>query len=144
MLFRSVKAANNLIDIIEGYSTGKLIPRSQPEVTLYAYKITTEETWLDWSRSARYLERKVRAFQPSPGARTTYSGKLLKISVARISLYNAVPGEIVIKAGTLHVGCGGKEALEILEIQPASRSVMSTAEFLRGSGMKTGDILERN
>ncbi len=139
----SMKAADNLIDLIEGYSSGKLIPESQPEEALYADKITTDETWLDWNRSAQYLERKVRAFQPSPGARTMYSGKLLKISGARVSQCNAEPGEIVLKAGLLHVGCGGEESLEILQIQPASRSVMSTAEFLRGARMKTGDKLER-
>ncbi len=72
-----------------------------------------------------------------------YSGKLLKISGARVSQCNAEPGEIVLKAGLLHVGCGGEESLEILQIQPASRSVMSTAEFLRGARMKTGDKLER-
>ncbi|RKZ06153.1 methionyl-tRNA formyltransferase, partial [Candidatus Fermentibacteria bacterium] len=40
-------------------------------------------------------------------------------------------------------GCGGDESLEILEIQPASKSVMSAAEFLRGARMKTGDKLEK-
>ena len=135
----SLKAADNLIDVIEGYSSGKLIPETQPEGAIYADKITTDETWLDWNRSARYLERKVRAFQPSPGARTIYSGKLLKISGARVSQCIAEPGEILLKEGLLHVGCGGDESLEILEIQPASRSVMSTAEFLRGARMKTGD-----
>jgi methionyl-tRNA formyltransferase len=139
----AMEAADNLIDLIEGYSSGKLIPESQPEKALYADKITTDETWLDWNRSAQYLERKVRAFQPSPGARTMYSGKLLKISGARVSQCNAEPGEIVLKAGLLHVGCGGEESLEILQIQPASRSVMSTAEFLKGARMKTGDKLER-
>jgi methionyl-tRNA formyltransferase len=139
----SVKAANNLIDVIEGHSTGKLIPQSQTEEAVYAEKITTEETWLDWNRPAQYLERKVRAFQPSPGARTMYSGKLLKISEVRISQYNADPGKILIKEGSLHAGCGGEESLEILKLQPASKSVMSTAEFLRGTKMKTGDRFEK-
>lgn len=139
----SMKAANNLINVLEGYFSGKLIPEKQPEEALYADKITTDETWLDWNGSAQYLERKVRAFQPSPGARTMYSGKLLKISRARVSLCNADPGEIVIKAGTIIVGCGGEESLEILEIQPASKSIMSTSEFLRGARMKTGDKFEK-
>ncbi|MEN8208087.1 MAG: methionyl-tRNA formyltransferase [Candidatus Fermentibacteria bacterium] len=137
-------AADSLIDVIDGYSSGKLIPEKQPAEALYAEKITTDETWLDWTRPARYLERKVRAFQPSPGARTMYSGKLLKVSRARISLCDADPGKVVRDDSALHVGCGGEESLEILEIQPASRSAMSTAEFLRGSMMKTGDKLERS
>jgi methionyl-tRNA formyltransferase len=140
----SMKAADNLTDVIEGYSTGKLIPEEQPEDAIYADKITTDETWLDWNNSAQYLERKVRAFQPTPGARTMYCGKLLKISSARLSDCNADPGEIVLREGLLHVGCRGEESLEILEIQPASRSVMSAAEFLRGARMKTGDKLENH
>ncbi|NOQ21649.1 MAG: methionyl-tRNA formyltransferase [Candidatus Aegiribacteria sp.] len=135
----SVKAANNLIDVIEEYSTGKLVPKSQTEKALYADKITTDETWLDWNRSAQYLERKVRAFQPSPGARTMYSGKLLKIAEARVSYFDANPGEVVFRSGSLLVGCGGEESLEIIKLQPASKSVMSAAEFLRGARMKTGD-----
>ncbi len=141
LLILAMQAADNLIDVIEGYSSGRLIPERQPEEGLYADKISTDETWLDWNRSAQYLERKVRAFQPFPGARTMFSGKLLKISGARVSLCKADPGEIVIKEGTLHVGCRGEESLEILEIQPASKGVMSTAEFLRGARMKTGDTL---
>ncbi len=140
----SIKAADNIIDVIERYSTGKLIPEEQPEEALYADKIKTDETWLDWSMSARNLERKVRAFQPSPGARTTYCGKLLKISSARLSNCIAGPGEIVLRDGLLHVGCGGEESLEILEIQPASKSTMSAAEFLRGARMKSGDKLENH
>ncbi len=139
----SVKAAENLIDVIEEYSSGKLVPESQTEEALYADKITTDETWLDWNRPAGYLERKVRAFHPSPGARTIYSGKILKISEARVSQYSADPGEIILKAGSLHVGCGGEESLEILKLQPASKNIMSTAEFLRGARMKTGDKLGR-
>ena len=139
----SVKAAENLIDVIEEYSSGKLIPQSQTEEALYADKITIDETWLDWNRPAQYLERKVRAFQPSPGARTMYSGKLLKISDVRVSQYDADPGNIILKADSLHVGCGGEESLEILKLQPASKNVMSAAEFLRGARMKTGDKLGR-
>ncbi len=139
----SMIAADNLIEVIEGYAGGNLIPENQPDEGLYADKITTDETWLDWNGSAQYLERKVRAFQPSPGARTMYCGKLLKISSARLSDFNADPGEIILKAGSFNVGCGGEESLEILKIQPASKSVMSAAEFLRGARMKTGDRFER-
>lgn len=140
----SEKAAENLVDVIEEYSSGRLVPENQSEEAIYAEKITTAETWLDWNSPAGYLERQIRAFQPSPGARTMYCGKLLKISNARLSQYDADPGDIVLKAGSLHVGCGGEESLEILKLQPASRSVMSTAEFLRGAMMKTGDKFGRD
>ncbi len=139
----SAKAAENLIDVIEGYFSGRLVPEDQTGEAVYAEKLTTDETWLDWNSPAAYLERKVRAFQPSPGARTMYSGKLLKISDSRVSEFDVDPGEIVLREGCLHVGCRGEESLEILMLQPASKSVMSASEFLLGARMKTGDKLGR-
>jgi methionyl-tRNA formyltransferase len=139
----SVKAAENIVSVIEEYSCGKLVPMNQAGEAVYAKKITTDETWLDWNRSAEYLERKVRAFQPFPGARTAYSGKTIKISAANVSEYTANPGEIVLREGAFLVGCGGETSLEIRRLQPASKRVMNADEYLRGARMKTGDRLER-
>ncbi len=134
-------AANNIVEIIERYSEGILIPRAQEGQEIYAEKITTDETWLDWNTSAENLERKVRAFQPAPGARTMYSGRLLKISAAKVPESRSEPGVVVLRNDSFLVGCGGKQSLEILRLQPASKSIMSAAEFLRGARMKTGDKL---
>lgn len=139
----SVKAAENIVSVIEGYSDGKLVPRNQTGEAVYAKKITTDETWLDWNRPAEYLERKVRAFQPHPGARTAYSGKTIKISAAKVSEYSANPGEIILREGTFLVGCGGETSLQICRLQPASGKVMNADEYLRGARMKTGDRFER-
>ncbi len=135
----SLKAAEELIPVIEAYADGKLPARKQSGKTIYADKITTDETWLDWKRPALYLDRMIRAFQPSPGARTMYLGKTIKIAAARISSKNIEPGRIIIENDSLYAGCGGENSLEILMLQPSSKRVMNTDEYLRGSGMKTGD-----
>lgn len=139
----AVKAAGKILSVIDGYSGGKLISRRQTGEAIYAEKIITDETWLDWNMPAEYLDRKVRAFQPSPGARTAYSGKTIKISATKVSEYSADPGEIVVKDGYFLVGCGGETSLEICKLQPASKRVMNVDEYLRGARMKTGDRLGR-
>ena len=135
-------AAAHILAVLEKYAAGEIIPEPQKGETAYAEKITSEETWLDWNRSAEYLERRIRAFQPHPGARTEYSGTMLKIVKASTALIEAAPGKVIIKDGMLFVGCC-TGSLNILSVQPASKRVMDTADFLRGVSMKTGDILGR-
>lgn len=137
----AVLAADRIIGVLEAYSEGSLVPKSQSGEAIYADKLSPEESWLDWRESAESLERKVRAFQPSPGARTMYSGRLLKIVRASlVSSLDADPGEVVLKGGSLLVGCG-RGGLEILRIQPESKRVMDVRDYLRGSGMKNGEKL---
>lgn len=135
----SLKAAGELISVIEEYADGKLTTREQLGETIYAEKITTDETWLDWNRPAVYLDRMIRAFQPYPGARTEYQGKTIKIAAARVASISIEPGEIFIEDNSLYAGCGGEKSLEILMLQPSSKRVLNTDEYLRGSEIKTGD-----
>ncbi|MCD4848152.1 MAG: methionyl-tRNA formyltransferase [Candidatus Aegiribacteria sp.] len=133
-------AAAHLQTVLERYAEGLIIPEPQKGETVYAEKITSEETWLDWNMSAEFLERQVRAFQPFPGARTEYCGNMLKIiKVSPVSM-ESVPGVITIENNTLSIGCG-EGSLKILTLQPASKRIMAAADFLRGTSMRTGDKL---
>ena len=133
-------AAAHLQTVLERYAAGMIIPEPQKGATVYAEKITPEETWMDWKMSAEFLERKVRAFQPSPGARTEHCGNMFKIiKASRVSMKSA-PGIITIEDDTLFIGCG-EGSLKILTLQPASKRIMDAADFLRGTTMRTGDKL---
>ncbi len=135
-------AAANMQAVIERYAAGSIIPEPQKGKTVYAEKISSAETWLDWSMSAEQLERQVRAFQPFPGARTEHLGNMIKlIKVIPVSMESA-PGEITIEENTLFIGCG-EGSLRILTLQPASKRIMDTADYLRGTSMRTGDKLDR-
>lgn len=136
-------AGDMILPTLEGYDGGSLEPEPQKGEPLYAKKISAGETWLDWKCTARSLERKVRAFQPSPGARTSHGGRLLKVIAACVSNASVPPGEVAVEGGSLTVGCGDGESLRIISLQPASRGVMTAEEFLRGYRMRTGDRLER-
>ena len=45
----------------------------------YAAKIERSETTIDWRQNAAAIDRRIRAFNPVPGAQTTLAGKALKI-----------------------------------------------------------------
>lgn len=136
-------AGDKVVHVIEGFDRGILKPVPQAGEPIYAEKVSTDETWLNWTLEAEELERKVRAFQPSPGARTSLRGRMLKVTAARVSGIPASPGEVVVDGGTLRAGCGGKNSLEILRLQPASGSEMTAGQFLRGARIETGERFER-
>jgi methionyl-tRNA formyltransferase len=134
-------SGGKLIRVLERYASGELVPRPQTGEAVYAEKVSTGETWISWDLDAVEIERMVRAFQPQPGARTSLSGRLLKIVEAEIAVEELPPGEVLVEGERLLVGCGGGGSLEILRLQPASKRVMTTAAFLRGAGLRTGERL---
>ena len=64
---------------------GRIPATPQPhDGVTYAAKITAEEARIDWSsQSAAAIGRRVRAFNPAPGAFTTIAGAVLKVWSAR-------------------------------------------------------------
>ena len=96
----------------------------------YAAKITKDEAVINWREGAALIARKVRAYNPFPGAATTLNGELLKIWRARALDGCGEPGAVDV--GTLRVACGtGK--LEIQELQRAGGKRLSAPAFLAGS-----------
>ncbi len=133
----AILSSERITEVMEDYISGLLIPVPQSGDSDYADKLNTEETWLDWHRPATVLERMVRAFQPSPGARTRYSGRILKIIRTVVSSVELDPAIILTDPGLI-IGCG-TGSLEILELQPEGKRVMCSEEFLRGSRMRSGE-----
>jgi methionyl-tRNA formyltransferase len=81
--------------------------------------------------SADVIERKIRAFNPWPGAFMELHQRKLKIFAASIVDQNGKPGEILQKENELIVATG-KGALLLNEVQLEGKRRMSIAEFLRG------------
>lgn len=100
---------------------------------------------MDWGRSAVELERMVRAFSPRPGARTTRGSKLLKVLAARADKKageeGGIPGQIVEAirdSFAVEAGCG---RLLVLRVQPAGRTPMSAADYVKGYHLGPGERL---
>ena len=105
----------------------------------YAAKIERGEACLDWRDGATINERKVRAFNPVPGAYTELGGALLKIWRAALAPEaTGVPGTVC-EAGAagIVVACG-TGALRLLEVQRAGGRRLAAADFLAGSPLVAG------
>jgi methionyl-tRNA formyltransferase len=111
----------------------------------YAPKIDKAEGWLDWSASAALLERKIRAYDPFPGAAAMFGEIPLKLWRARTNADSnaAAPGTVLAaNAGGIHVACGEGE-LVITELQRAGGKRLPAREFLAGTPIHAGDRLTR-
>jgi methionyl-tRNA formyltransferase len=116
------------------------VPQPAEGVT-YAAKIDRAEAALDWQRPAVELDRRVRAFDPAPGAHTTWEGKLLKIGAARpvTATARAEPGT-VLAVGTqgIDVASGEGTALRVATVKPGGGRWMEAAAFAAGHGVSPG------
>jgi methionyl-tRNA formyltransferase len=96
----------------------------------YAAKLEREHGRIDWNEPAELIERKIRAFDPWPGAFTILRdeiGRERKLKVFRASVVDscsADPANLVVptKRGAIRLG----------EVQLEGKRRMSAAEFLRG------------
>jgi len=112
------------------------VPQNNAFAT-YAPKLNRNDGKIDWAEPAEVIERKVRAFNPWPGAFTTVAAKSgkprnLKIFSASIVDLTGEPGELLPTEDRSLVIAASDRALSLEEVQPEGRRRMTSAEFLRG------------
>ncbi|MEO7729286.1 MAG: methionyl-tRNA formyltransferase [Burkholderiales bacterium] len=115
-------------------------PRVQDgALATYAEKISRADALIDWSRSATDICRQVRAFDPSPGAATTWNGTALKIWRAQPMAHAAgTPGTVVRADPNGVLVTAGAGAVKIVELQKAGAKRLGVAAFLGGSALTAG------
>lgn len=125
--------------------TVEAIPQN-PELVTFSPALTREQERLNWSLPAQTLHNYIRAMNEWPGAYTLFNGERFKIWVSRVSdnTLNEPSGTIVKTTQTLSVVCGDGVLLELLVVQSAGKSKMSSADFCRGVGstLQKGDQFE--
>jgi len=140
--------ADLLIKTIPDYVQGEIAPQKQSsEQASHAPKISKEDGRLDWKQPARTFWNRVRAFTPSPGAYTYYGRqpnlRRLKIWQAEVSAETGGrPGEIIQADKSGLVVATGQQSLRILELQREGGKRLSAQEFLSGTGLQKGELLE--
>ena len=76
----SQMAAKFLPEVLLRWTRGEITPQPQNEAeATYTAPITKEQGGIDWKWSAVEIWRRVRAFQPWPGAYTRWGGRRLEI-----------------------------------------------------------------
>jgi methionyl-tRNA formyltransferase len=105
---------------LEAAREGRLQPQAQPEAGVsYAHKIDKAEAAIDWQADAAVIERRLRAFDPFPGATAALAGQTVKLWRGRVVANpSGVPaGQWLPETpGRLVMACG-RDALEWLELQ---------------------------
>ncbi len=134
-----------ILPALSGLADATLTARPQPDTgATYAKKIGKGDGRLNWTQSARALDRVIRAFTPWPGAWFTHDSARIKVLQAvpleefNGALEKAVPGETV--DDTLTIACGDG-ALRLLRVQREGRKPADVEDFLRGYPVPEGIIL---
>ncbi len=125
------------------HALNTLTAEAQPEAGVtYAHKIEKAEAAVDWRDSAQVIQRRVRAFDPFPGAQAQLGGETIKLWAAE-----ALPGERIGEPGqVLAVGADGilvqtgEGALRLTELQRPGGKRLAAAEFLRGQRIEAGQV----
>lgn len=131
-----------LVEALSLIQGGLVRPQPQDHTrATYAPKIDREMARMVWTRDATTLARQVRAFDPAPGAWTSLNGCVLKLFGAREVPGTGDPGS-VLAAGERLVVAAGRGALAVNEVQPAGKSRLPVAAWVRGRGIAIGQRLE--
>lgn len=132
--------AEALVDVVARLAKGELPGEPQDHAAAtYAPKIDRDTTRLSFAGPALTAARRVRAFDPTPGAWATHAGAPVKLFGGRVVTGQGEPGQ-VLAAGrrTLVIACGD-DALEVVEVQPAGKNRITVDAWVRGRGGAVGD-----
>jgi len=128
--------------VVEALAAGRgLQAVQQPaEGVTYAHKIEKHEAAIHWADDAAAICRRVRAFNPFPGASAVLNGEAIKV-------WRAVPGPLAVDspAGTvlavdasgIAVAAQGSSVL-LQELQRPGGKRLAVADFLRGFAVQPG------
>ena len=125
-------APEALLDSLRLVASGSA-PRIAQDNALatHAPKLKREHGLIDWSESAAAIERKIRAYNPWPGAFMKLDNQKLTIFSASVIDLNGKPGEVLRSDNDLIIATG-RGALSLAEVQLEGKRGMTAAEFLRG------------
>lgn len=141
--------ADLLLDTLDGLVRGSTteVPQDHREAS-YAARLSKTDGVMDWSHPAGALHNLVRGLHPWPHASSHLGGARYLIHRTRVvpdPPAPASPGLILDASGDrLVVATGRGGALQILDIQPEGRRVMSAREFLAGHRVSPGTRFTAN
>jgi methionyl-tRNA formyltransferase len=138
--------ARMIVEALELAACGGLQPRAQPaEGVTYAHKIDKAEAAIDFAQPADAIARRIRAFDPFPGATARIGGETVKFWRAQAlprGRGSVEPGTIVaLDEHGIGVACG-EGRLEVTQLQRAGGKRLAAADFLRGFALQPGQRFE--
>lgn len=156
--------ANLLIETISKWQKGLLKPLSQDETkAIYTKILTREDGRIIWKKTAKELEREIRAFSGWPGSFTFWEsrgGKMVRIKIIKARVLKSMGNvsyligkTLVVPQNEIGVQCGAQPAvtigflrggdfLAIERLQMEGKEEMGAEEFLRGHPDFIGTVLK--
>ena len=113
----------------------------------FAPRIKPDDSVIDWKQPADAIRNRIRGLSPDPGAYSVISDKRLYLREVRVLAHldpdsTREPGEVVRAGKQGLVVVAGEGFLDLLTVQPESKSVMSGKAFVNGYRIKVGDRFE--
>ncbi len=128
-----------IVEALERAGRDALVRTPQPtDGVTYAHKIDKAEASIDWTLPAEVIERRIRAFDPFPGASTMLAGEALKLWRAKVAQGAGNPGSVLaVTDEHVTIACG-TGALQVTEWQRPGGKRLSARQFLQAHPMHPG------
>lgn len=127
-------APNALLDALKMFPNAPRVPQDK-DLATYASKLNRESGRINWNEPAEAIERKIRAYDPWPGAFSEFNNRKLKIFGVSIVDLRGKPGE-VLRRDKEFVIAAADRALSLTEVQLEGKRRMNASEFLRGQQIR--------
>lgn len=133
--------AQTIVEALDRLERGELVETEQDESgATYAPKVSADRARIDWSAPAAVVERAVRAFDPWPGAWTTWRDERLKVFRVAVAPAEGAPGELVAVDPDPIVAVGDG-AVALLSVQPPGGRRISGGAWSHGHRPRVGESL---
>jgi len=140
--------AQAIVKALENLDSLRLNERKQSsEGVRYAHKIKKEEARINWTLPAAELERHIRAFTPSPGARFCYKEEMIKVGEAFVAALppetpkESPAGLVINNQSDLYV-LTGQGVLRFTRLQRPGAKMIAAHDFMAGCPIPVGTKLD--
>lgn len=130
----TVAGASSICSAIKNYSNLSH-EKQDNDLSCYAEKLTKEEAQINWNEEAIIVERKIRGYNPFPGAFTMLNDKVLRIwkaSIVNNESHNYKPGEFVSLTTKQFLVACSKGVIALEEVQIPGSKKLHIKSFLSG------------
>ena len=136
----SLLAAEKILDNVDDILDDKIkfIDHDHTKAT-YAKKIEKLEGNINWNDKASNIVGKINGLYPLPGAFFNFNGERYKILKAEIGSSKGKVGEVL--SDKLEIACIDNQSIKILEIQRQGKKPQKIGEFMLGSLIKKGLVI---
>jgi methionyl-tRNA formyltransferase len=136
--------AYGIVDVL--HSLPKINPMQQIGEATYAHKIKKEEARISWLHHASYIERQIKALNPSPTAWTVLGAKRLKIWEActvdfEPNMEQHTPGLLFKLDEKFYICCGERTHIQLIDVQLSGSKRLSANSFFTSNPQWVGSIL---